>query len=419
MVRVPTYRYTRRYFATPSPEVDFESLAKDVTFLKTLKIQRRIYTAAMAASLIIIIGASGGMIYYYYKTNEKSMPENSSTQVKEILEKAAVLHGFPGASIMIKIGDQQVCAMGMGYANVELNAKAHVDTIYRIASISKPITTTALGILLEQGKIKLDDGADQYLQMEPNLKYTIRQLASHTSGIRDYKGDEFTSSKRYENVTDALEMFIKDPLVNEPGTKYAYSTFNYTVLSAIMEKCSNENFIKLIERSVLKKIGMNNTVPDKPEQIIPERSNNYRRVNGKLINAPYADLSNKLAGGGYLSNCKDLVLFGQAYLRDQIVKPATKEVLWQKQTLNNGAEIAYGIGWVNAEEMVAGKKERIVYHTGGAVGASSILMLVPSHDLVLVCMVNLEKVSLYSTALEIVTHLLFSSKASSSLLNVK
>lgn len=372
----------------------------------------------MAASLIIIIGASGGMIYYYYKTSEKSIPENTSKHVKEILEKAAVLHGFPGASIMVKIGDQQVCAMGMGYANVELNAKAYVDTIYRIASISKPITTTALGILLEQGKIKLDDRADQYL-MDTNLKCTIRQLASHTSGIRDYKGDEFTSSKRYKNVTDALEMFIKDPFVNEPGTKYLYSTFNYTVLSAIMEKCSNENFIKLVNNTVLKQVGMNNTIPDKPEQIVPERSNNYRRVNGKLINAPYADLSNKWAGGGYLSNCKDLVLFGQAYLRDQILKPATKEVLWQKQTLNNGEEIAYGIGWVNAEEMVAGKKERIVYHTGGAVGASSILMLVPSHDLVLVCMVNLEKVSLYSTALEIVTHLLFSSKASSSLLNIK
>jgi serine beta-lactamase-like protein LACTB len=386
----------KRYFSTPN--FDFETKVNNATFRETAHIQKRIYKTMMATSLIIMIVTASGTLYYYLNHDEptatKSTDNHIEHQVRKILEQASIVNGNPGTSIQIMKGEQIICSLGTGYANVELDAKAHAGTVYRIASISKPLTTAALGILLEKGLIALDEPAFTYLQSSDahnvNLKkVTIRQLASHTSGFRNYKDNEFKSSQQFKNVTHALDMFLSDDLAHEPGQKYLYSTYNYSLLSAVMEKCAGVDFLKYMKENVFKPLGMKNTVPDIYENIVMERSQNYvRSSTGALRNAPYVNLSNKWAGGGFLSTCHDLCLFGRAMMKDKLLAPTTKALLFQKQQAD-GKDINYGLGWVISDETIKDQQIRMISHSGGAIGASSLLVLIPSHDIVLCCLVNI------------------------------
>ena len=247
------------------------------------------------------------------------------------------VNNVPGIVVGVSKSGKTVWTYSDGLADVENNVKCHQDTVMRIASISKPITTALLGHLLQQRKVGLDEPISKYLKQEQfpvklwdgkKVEITLRQLASHCGGIRHYKkNDSKQSDSEYEfpemlikdhfsSVFDSLKIFKDDPLVAKPGTKYNYSTFGYTLLSAVIEAVVNEPFDKQLMNFVNKTLGMNNTFLDIHSTIIPNRCSFYMKMkpNGKLINVPYVDNSYKWAGGGLLSTVPDLIKFGNAML---------------------------------------------------------------------------------------------------------
>ena len=153
----------------------------------------------------------------------------------------------------------------IGKADLENNVPITKTSLYRIASISKSITAVAILQLWERGLINLDTDARLYLPSFPEKKYkfTIRQLLNHTAGIRNYKEGEFDSKKFYSSIDEALKVFAYDSLNFEPGTKYEYTSLDYSILAAIIEKVSKTSFEEFIKRNVFVPTGMNATRVDK------------------------------------------------------------------------------------------------------------------------------------------------------------
>jgi len=294
-----------------------------------------------------------------------------------------------GAAITVSVNGKVVWSEGFGFSDLEQHVKVDpAKTKFRIASISKSITATAMAVLYEQGKIQLDSSVEFYLPNFPKKKYrpTVRQLAGHLAGIRFYKGLEFLISKRYASLSDGLSIFQDDSLLCRPGTKYNYSTYGFNLLGVILEKASGREFLGLVGEQVFKPLQLNHTVADFNDSLIADRGRYYDVLGSGWVNAPFVDNSYKWAGGGFLSTSEDIAKFGSAYLRPGFLKQETIELFTTSQKLADGTETFYGMGWANAKD-----KKGIYWfgHSGGAIGGSSKLVVYPYEKIVVSLLTNI------------------------------
>lgn len=311
--------------------------------------------------------------------------QDSRALILEIMEEA----GIPGASVAVGIGGRIVWAEGFGWADLELGVPVTTLTKFRVGSVSKPITAAGLGLLVERGQLDLDAPVQTYVPGFPEKRWpiTTRQLGGHTAGIRHYRGAEMMSARRYPTVAAGLEIFADDSLLFEPGTEYSYSSYGWNLLSAVMEGASGVDFLTFMRDEVFEPLGLRHTVADHTDSIITFRTRFYeKRRDGNVINAPYVDNSYKWAGGGFLSTPEDLVRFGQSHLEPGFLQAETLAELQTPQTLLNGESTGYGIGWSSGEQ---DDGDRTYAHAGGSVGGSTLLLLVPEHDLVVAGVVNI------------------------------
>ena len=284
-----------------------------------------------------------------------------------------------------------------GKADLENNIPVTNSSLYRIASISKSITAVAVLQLWEQELISLDSDARSYLPSFPEKKYkfTIRQLLNHTSGIRNYKEGEFDSKKFYSSIDEAIKVFAYDSLDFEPGTKYEYTSLDYTLLAAIIEKVSKTSFENYLKSNVFVPAGMKSTRIDKQREIIPNRVRGYEKnAERKFINAPLADLSIKIAGGGLLSTVEDLLLFSKALLENKLLKPSTVVMMTRRSKLKNGSEFDYGLGFSLEFENDSFK---YFSHIGAGTGFSSMLIIDPELKIASVNLINIKDRNLGAT----------------------
>ncbi|MCS7082604.1 MAG: serine hydrolase domain-containing protein [Bacteroidota bacterium] len=300
---------------------------------------------------------------------------------------------IPGLQVAVAIRGRIVWSEGFGWADLENRVPVWPSTRFRVASVSKALTSAALGLLWEQGRLDLDAEVQRYVPSFPRKRWpiTVRQVAGHLAGIRHYRGQEFLSSRRYRSVLEALSVFQDDSLLFEPGTRYSYSSYGWNLLSAVIEGASGEEFLGLMRRRVFEPLGMRYTVAEHTDSLILGRARFYVRDSlGRILNAPYVDNSVKWAGGGFLSTAEDLVRFGSGLLEGRLLRPQTVELLFSSQRTRDGRPTGYGIGWSTGER--AGR--RTVWHTGGAVGGSAILLLRPETSVVVALIANMQNAGL-------------------------
>jgi CubicO group peptidase (beta-lactamase class C family) len=309
---------------------------------------------------------------------------NADRQAKEWIG-----HGIPGLSLTVAVDGTIVYSEGFGYADLEERVPVWPTTKFRIGSISKPLTATALMQLVEAGKLELDAPVQKYVPSFPDkgAVITARMLAGHLAGIRHYQGDEFNIQKHYANVLDGVKIFGNDPLVSPPGTKFNYSSYGYNLLSAVVESASGENFLAYMQKHVFEAMGLAHTAADQNTQIVEQRSRFYEKEkDGTLENAPYVDNSYKWAGGGFLSTSEDLVRFGSMLLQPGFLKADSLKLLFTSQKTKSGEETGYGMGW----GITKSPSGRVVYeHSGGSIGGSSQLMVYPETHVVVALVTNL------------------------------
>jgi serine beta-lactamase-like protein LACTB, mitochondrial len=305
--------------------------------------------------------------------------------IGEIMQEDAV----PGVSVAVGAGGRIVWSEGFGWADIEHGVPVTPLTKFRVGSVSKPITAAALALLIERGQLDLDDPVQRYVPSFPEKRWpvTVRQVAGHIAGIRHYRGDENLLARRYATVEEGLEIFAADSLLFEPGTRYAYSSYGWNLLSAVVEGASGRNFLAFMRDEVFEPLALRHTVADHTDSIIPYRTSFYQHGEDDVVlNAPYVDNSYKWAGGGFLSTPEELVRFGQAHLQPGFLKATSLETLFRPQMLRNGESTNYGIGWSSGTQ---DDGDRTISHSGGSVGGTTLLLLIPDHDLVVAGVVNL------------------------------
>ncbi len=304
---------------------------------------------------------------------------------------------IPAISVAIARDNQIIFVAGYGIADLENFVPVKPATVFRIASMSKPITAVAAMQLVEKGKLDLDAPVQKYVPSFPVKQYpiTTRQVLAHLSGVRYYKSGEGERTERYNSLTEALSIFKDDPLEFEPGTRFLYTTYGYTLLGAVIEGASGMPFEAYLRENVFKPAGMVRTRSDDVFAIIPNRARGYRPIvppqfDGNYRNANLMDSSYKLPGGGLLSTPEDMARFAIAVLNGTLIKPETFAEMSQNQKTRDGRETGYGYGWyVGAAAGFAGDPES-VSHGGVQPGFTSDLVLLPKKKMAVVVLANLE-----------------------------
>jgi CubicO group peptidase (beta-lactamase class C family) len=216
---------------------------------------------------------------------------------------------------------------------------------HRLASLSKPVTAVLTMKLVEEGRLALDDSIRKFMPELPTWydRVTIRRLLAHQSGIREYSGlDEVFSTKHYKNLGEAAHsIFIESPLLFEPGTKTAYTTYGYTLLGAALERAIGQSFNKIVEAR------LRGFALDDFSALVPARVRPYRK-NSAIAweNAPAFDASNKYPGGGMVSSADDYASFLIEVGSGRVLQNDTLKVMWTRQTLSDGTLVPYAtLGW--------------------------------------------------------------------------
>jgi serine beta-lactamase-like protein LACTB len=316
---------------------------------------------------------------------------------REVVAERMTELGIPGFQVAVAREGRLLWSEGFGWADVENRVPVSTSSRFRIASISKALTAGALGRLVERGDLELDEPIQTYLPRFPEKEWpvTTRLLAGHLGGIRHYRGNEFASAVRYTDVLDALAIFEDDPLIHPPGSEYEYSSYGWNLISAVMQEADGRPFLELMYEDVIYSLELRSTVAEHTDSIIPHRARFYQRNgDGRLVNAPFVDNSLKWAGGGYLSTAEDMVAYGEAYLEGRFLQPETIREMWTSQRTTAGEEVGYGIGWMVRE--MGGR--RVIMHTGGAMGGSTVLFLYPEEGVVVSILTNLESARHVDTA---------------------
>jgi len=297
--------------------------------------------------------------------------------------------GAPGASICVIRDGRIVWSRAFGVADLEQHVPATAETRFRIGSVSKSLTSVAIGRLVQAGQLDLDAPVQRYVPGFPEKRYpiTVRQVAGHLAGIRHYDTGEFENREHYATVTEGLAIFAADSLLFEPGTQFSYSSYGYNLLGAVIEGASGRPYREYMRDEVLDPAGMTHTSFEHPDSIIPDRGRYYTRTDstGPTINATYVDNTYKWPSGGFLSTAEDLARFGDRLLRGELLRPETVTLLWTPMRTSNGTTTEYGIGWTVESDSLGRRRVR---HSGGSVGGTAHLIIYPEQRVVVAVLVN-------------------------------
>ena len=324
-----------------------------------------------------------------YQNKLASSNLKAEAWLKSLYDNAQI----PSISAAVGVNGDLVWAGTIGYTDLKNKILADTSSLYRIGSISKSITASALMRLNEQRVIDLNSSFNSYVKdfSTKPLEFTIKQLASHQAGIRHYhQGIDFYfetfSDVEYQNTRQAAAIVENDDLLFTPGTHFNYSTYGYTLLSLAMESVSKKSFEEIMNKEVFSSIEMTSTFFDKINDFKTEKVIPYLAIETTLLKAPQVNLSYKYAGGGYVSTPSDLVKFGNALLGNKFLSSSSKDILWTPVLFDNGEMNPenYGLGFRVDQD----KLGRYIHHGGKSVGGYAYFVIYPKLEIVVAFVTN-------------------------------
>jgi CubicO group peptidase (beta-lactamase class C family) len=295
---------------------------------------------------------------------------------------------IPGASVAVIKDGQIILAKGYGLANVELQAPVKPETIFQSGSMGKQFTATAVMMLVEAGKLNLDDSIRKYFTDAPatweNIK--IRNLLTHTGGTTDYPND-FDFRRDYTE-DELLKRAEAIPLAFQPGEKWSYSNLGYVLLGILIHKVSGQFYGDFLQEHVFKPLGMNTARIISEADIVPNRAAGYRLVKGELKNQEWVSPTlNTTADGALYLTIYDMAKWDAALYTEKLLKQSSLEQMWTPVKLNNGKTSAYGFGWSLGEV----RGHRIIEHGGAWQGFKSYIARYVGDKLTVVVFANLSQ----------------------------
>ena len=324
------------------------------------------------------------IILFFISTS--AISQNLTVEV-DALMKAEYKPDQPGAVALIAKGGKTIYRKAFGVANLEHTVAMTPDHVFEIGSITKQFTAVSVLMLMEQGKLSLEDPITKFIENYPMHGHTItvHHLLTHTSGIKSYTGME-RWTKLWRNEMTPLEMidlFKSEPMDFAPGEKWLYNNSAYFMLGYIIEKASGMTYPEFLEKNIFTPLGMKNSYYGSQSKIIKNRAQGYQK-NEAYINAEYLSLTQPYAAGSIMSNVDDLLTWQLANQQNKLVKKETLQKAFTNYKLNNGTLTNYGYGWGLNE--INGSAT--IEHSGGIFGYSTNAIYLPKEDVFVVVFDN-------------------------------
>jgi CubicO group peptidase (beta-lactamase class C family) len=305
-----------------------------------------------------------------------------------------------GVSALVAKDGKVIYRKAFGKANLELDVNMTSENVFEVGSITKQFTSVAILMLLEEGKLNLEDEITKFIPDYPTKGkvITVHHLLTHTSGIKSYTsiqgfGKVMTID---ESPLKFIDFFKNEPMDFDPGEKYKYNNSGYFLLGYIIEKVSGISYPKFIQERIFDKINMNSSYYGSHTKLIKNRASGYQKRGG-FSNAQYISLTLPYAAGSIMSTVDDMLKWQTAITNDVFVKEVTIDKAFTNYTLNNGDKINYGYGW-SLNEL----SDVLTIEHGGAIpGYLSMGVFVPSKNVYVILFSNCGCQSPTNTALEI------------------
>ena len=323
-------------------------------------------------------------------TPEDAMPDTEVDQLMRRYEGAV-----PGASLLVLRDGVALVRRGYGLSNLEEDIEAGPATNYRLASVSKQFTAAAILLLVEDGKLRLDDRARKWLPSLPasDDAITLQHLLTHTSGLIDYEdvmAADYSGQLRDADVLRLLE--TQSQLYFAPGTGYRYSNSGYALLALVVERASGRSFQAFLRERIFAPLGMHDTlayVRGGPE--VAHRAFGYSLASGgHWKRTDQSSTSAVLGDGGIYSSIDDLARWDAALYDNRLLSAASRRLAFTPWTKTDDPAVEYGFGWRISGETL--------WHSGETIGFRNVIVRYPQRKLTVILLSNRNDPEPYATA---------------------
>jgi CubicO group peptidase (beta-lactamase class C family) len=305
-------------------------------------------------------------------------------------------HNIPGAAVSVVHRGRVVKAAGYGLANLELNVPATGHSVFEIGSMTKQVTAEVVMMLVEEGKLSLDDSLARYLTGLPDEWHGIRlrHLLTHTSGLHDWEGDTAFSYHREYSTAEFIAFVARHALDFPPGSKFAYTNSAFPLLGKVIEKVTGVPYERYATERVFKPAGMVETRFRHQADVVPNHASGYVDNKGTLENGEPLRPAILVPNGGVLSTATDMARWNIALTNGVLVKPSTLEFMMTPVRFNDGSSFGGGIAWFLGEA----RGHRFAVHNGSTVaGYSSVIYRYRDDDLSVVVLFNIDRFDAVNT----------------------
>jgi CubicO group peptidase (beta-lactamase class C family) len=314
-----------------------------------------------------------------------SNAQSNDTPARERVE--AVLPEHIGAAVLVIDKGEVVFRETYGLADVENNTPVTPQTNFRLASVTKQFTATAVMLLVDKGRVSLDDTLDQYFPGFPGYgrRITVRHLLNHTSGLPDYEDLVPEGTTLQVHDRDALKLMLDtDAPLFEPGSKYQYSNTGYALLALIVEQAGGQPFHDFVKDRIFKPCRMERSVVFvRGLNEVPDRAFGHKLQDGAWVRSDQSVTSAVLGDGGVYSSIDDLARWVRALHAERLLTAKSYKAMYTPPKIDGDATI-YGFGW----RIDTYKGETRYHHTGSTRGFSLCLQRFPERNAAVIVLIN-------------------------------
>ncbi|WP_414716945.1 serine hydrolase domain-containing protein [Stenotrophomonas sp. UBA7606] len=304
----------------------------------------------------------------------------------------------PGASVLVLKDGQPAFRRGYGLAVVEDGTPVTPASNFRLASVSKQFTAAAILLLVEDGKLGIDDPLKKWLPSLPAVAdtMTLRQLLSHSSGLLDYEDLMDPADTRQVHDADVLALLEKqNRSYFTPGTDYRYSNSGYALLALVVGKASGSDFASFLRQRIFLPLGMTNTFAHQDGvDEVPHRAYGYSQIEGRWQRTDQSTTSAVLGDGGIYSSIDDLAKWDAALYDERLLKAASLKQAFSPATKTTEPDVPfYGFGWrINGDAL---------WHSGESIGFRNVIVRYPKQQLTVIVLSNRNEPEPYPLAIDI------------------
>lgn len=297
---------------------------------------------------------------------------------------------IPGVALAVFRRGEMIFNRTYGYSNVEHEIPVKLETMFQSGSVGKQFTSMAIMMLVEQGRLELNDKINKYFSDAPIewMNITIRHLLTHTSGMILYPTDLNLQQSYTEE--DIYSIIKRTPLTFQPGDKYSYSNFGYIMLGFLISRVTNQSYGEFIQKNIFYPTGMKTARLINETRIVANRASGYFLINDELINQPWvAPVFNSLADGSFYFNIYDMMKWDEALYTDKLLKKKTSfDEMWSPVKLNDNTTYGYGFGWTLLRAI---NGMLVMEHGGSWQGFRMMIIRAPEDERTVVVFTNLNR----------------------------